>query len=155
MLVASEQSDQHSSQAPRWSVTFPAVSNGCQTRKSISRRRSSSAPSVVCRHPSRLCHGQNCMQPTSPIECGPRTVALDARAHHDLHHVNVAASATTTICFCSSTARTGHGHSLPLAGGMHHLPVHAASEFGDPAMALPSCGRATRSCVVHASGPAL
>ena len=48
---------------------------------------------------------------------------------------------------CTSTARTGHGHSLPLAGRMHHLPVHAASEFGDAAMARSSCGRATISCV--------
>ena len=61
-------------------------------------------------------------------------------------------AAKTTFCFCSSTARTGHGHSLPLAGGTHHLPVHAASEFGDAAMARSSCGRATISCLVHALG---
>ena len=57
-------------------------------------------------------------------------------------------------CFhcCMSTARTGHDHSLPLAGRIHHLAVRAASEFGDPAMARSSCGRATISCVVHALG---
>ena len=37
----------------------------------------------------------------SPIEYGPRTIALDARAHHDRsHHVNVAACATTTFALC-------------------------------------------------------
>ena len=50
------------------------------------------------------------MQPSSPIEYGPRTVAVDARAHHDLHHGVVVALAlrqqkTINICFVSASSQ--------------------------------------------------
>ena len=130
------------------SVTFPRVTNPCQTRKSVSQRRSSSAPSVVCRHPSRLCHGQSGLQPTSPIECGPRTVALDARAHHDLHHGVAAACATTTIVLWHLHSQLcAYRHkSNTLAAFLTYLCMPLVRSFG-VSVRTACCGLATASCL--------
>ena len=125
------------------------------SHKPVSKRKELLAASLVVGTVRRL----SAPQLTLPW---PKRHAADLT--HRVRSLSTRAATMTSImstsslalrsCFhcCSSTARTGHGHSLPLAGGTPDLPGSAASEFGDAAMARSSCGRATRSCVVHAVG---
>ena len=45
----------------------------------------SSAPSVAQSSLRRLCHGQSGTQPSSPIECAPAIIALDAKSTDSLN----------------------------------------------------------------------
>ena len=94
-----------------------------------------SAPQVLVPGPKR--HAADLtVTPGSPIEYGPRTIALDARAHHDLHHGVVDVCATTTKWIAESSPlalRIASGSAID-SGMQHHL-VHADKWLACPVRA--------------------
>ena len=76
-----------------------------------------------------------CSRP-HPSSADLAAVVLDARAHHDLHHVNVAASATTTKWIAeSSPLALRIACASAIDSGMQHHLVHADKWLACPVRA--------------------
>ena len=125
------------------------MSNPKRASRSVARRRH--RPSSVGTPGASAMGKAACSRPHP--SSADRAQSLSTRAPTMASIMSTSALALRQHFHCvHSTAPPAHSHSLPLAGRIHHLPVYAASEFRDPAMARSSCGRDTISCLVHALG---